>query len=53
MKEKIFTYSNAIVRVHIPTYNEKRFKEATKGLLIDLIKKGYDINDKDKQTVER
>lgn len=53
MEEKIFTYQNAIVRVHIPTLNEERIKRATEGLLLELIKKGYNINDKDIKEVER
>ena len=54
MEEKTFTYSNAIVKVHIPKLNQEertrrmeRLKKATQGLLMELIKKGTNINDKD------
>ena len=54
MEEKIYTYSNAIVKVHIPKLNQeerkirmKRLEGATEGLLMELIKKGININDKD------
>lgn len=54
MEEKTFTYSNAIVRVHIPKLSKEernirmeRLKKATQGLLMELIKKGTNINDKD------
>ena len=51
MEEKIYTYPNAIVKVHIPKLDQEemmeRVKRATQGLLMELMKKGTNINDKD------
>ena len=55
------TYSDAIVTIHIPDLSDeersrrmKQLKGATQGLLMELIKKGNDINnDKDTKKMER
>ena len=59
MEEKTFTYSNAIVKVYIPDLSQEErkrrmeiLKKATQGLMIDLMKKGNNINDKDIKKVE-
>lgn len=53
MEEKIYTYPNAIIKVHIPKLSKEernkrmeRLKKTTQGLLLEIIKKGTN-NDKD------
>lgn len=61
MKEVVMTYSDAIVTIHIPELSKeersrrmKQVEKATQGLLMELIKKGNDINnDKDIKKMER
>lgn len=60
MKEKIFTYPNAIIKVHIPELSKeersrrmKQLKKATQGLLMEYMKEGNINNDKDTKKMER